>query len=346
MLIDNIEIEIIYDFYSEILDNFRNIRVYLPPSYSLEDDKHYPVLYIQDGQNIFDPKESYSGRAWDLHKTADYMIKEKLIEEIIIIAVDHMEEERLNEYAHQDGFYKDKKIKARGAEYEEFFVKELMPFIEDRYRLKDGAQNRAIMGSSMGGLISFNIALRRKKLFSKIAAMSPSLWWGSSSALDKLKTYNYSDLNAKIWFDTGEAEGDFMSFTEELIAELKNMKKMLGTDLFYYQVPDAGHSEAAWAARVHLPLLYFFGDIGELEDIKLFGSKNIKIDGRSRRINPVLNFDSFFKATALEGKFKTLNPDLLQVNKFGSLKAKKTGTAKIKFSFSGYQAYKEIKISR
>lgn len=346
MIIDDIEIEMIYDFYSEILANFRNIRVYLPPSYDLEDDKHYPVLYIHDGQNIFDPEESYSGKAWDLHKTADYMIREKLIEEIIIIAVDHMEEERLNEYAHQDGFYKGQKVEARGAEYEEFFIEELMPFIEDRYRLKNGAENRAIMGSSMGGLVSFNIALRRKKLFSKVAAMSPSLWWGSSSALDKLRAYDYSDLNAKLWFDTGDAEGDFMSFTEELLAELKNMKKKLGADLFYYQVPGAAHSESAWADRVHLPLLYFFGDIGELEKIKLFGRKKLKIGGKKFRINPVLNFDSSFKATALAGKFKSLNPDLLQINRYGSLKAKKRGTAKIKFSFSGYQAYKKIKISK
>ena len=83
MIIDDIEIEMIYDFYSEILDNFRNIRVYLPPSYDLRDDKHYPVLYIHDGQNIFDPEESYSGKAWDLHKTADYMIRKEMIEEII-----------------------------------------------------------------------------------------------------------------------------------------------------------------------------------------------------------------------------------------------------------------------
>src|SRR6056297_1059064 len=235
MIIDDIEIEMIYDFYSEILDNFRNIRVYLPPSYDLKDDKHYPVLYIQDGQNIFDPEESYSGTAWDLHKTADYMIRKNLIEEIIIVAVDHMEEERLNEYAHQDGFYKGQKVKARGYEYENFLIKELMPFIEDKYRLKKGAENRAIMGSSMGGLVSFNIALRKKNLFSKIAAMSPSLWWGSSSALDKLKTYDYSDLDAKMWFDTGDAEGDFMSFSEELIAELKKMKKKLGENLHYYQ---------------------------------------------------------------------------------------------------------------
>jgi len=344
MVIDDIEIEMIYDFYSENLDNFRNIRIYLPPSYAQEKNKYYPVLYIHDGQNIFDPEESYSGTAWDLHKTADYMIRKNLIEEIIIVAVDHMEEERLNEYAHQDGFYKGQKVKARGYEYENFLIKELMPFIEDKYRLKKGAENRAIMGSSMGGLVSFNIALRKKNLFSKIAAMSPSLWWGSSSALDKLKAYDYSDLDAKMWFDTGDAEGDFMSFSEKLMSELKLMKKKLGADLFYYQVPGAVHSEAAWAARVHCPLLYFYGEIGELKKINLSGRKKIKIGGKTYRLNPILNYDSSFKATALEGKFKSLNPDLLQINKYGSLKAKKRGTGKIKFTAHGHQSYKKIKI--
>lgn len=226
MLKEKIDIKIIENFYSQVLDNSRKIRIYLPPSYSTEKNKYYPVLYVHDGQNVFDAAESYSGESWNLHQTAERLINDNLIEEIIIIAVDNMQEERLSEYAHQDGFYKGKRIKARGFDYEKFLVRELMPFIAKHYRIKKGPENTGLMGSSMGGLVTFNIGLRRTDLFGKLGVMSPSFWWGKSTPSEKINSYKYQNLNSKIWLDTGEAEGRFMSFNEQTITELKHLKKI------------------------------------------------------------------------------------------------------------------------
>jgi predicted alpha/beta superfamily hydrolase len=344
MLKNKIEIEIIENFYSEILNNLRNIRIYLPPSYLIQKHKHYPVLYVHDGQNVFEGKKSYSGESWNLHQMTDQLIKENMIEEIIIVAVDNMEEERLSEYAHQDGFFKGEKIKGRGFDYEKFLIRELMPYIAEEYRIKEGPGNTGLMGSSMGGLVTFNIGLRRTDLFSKLAVMSPSLWWGKSSPLEKINSYDYQNLNSQIWLDTGEAEGKFMSFTEDVISELKYLKNNLKLDLTYYQVPDAIHSETAWAARVHCPLLYFYGETGEVKEVELTGSDEITLKDAKERINPVLTFNSTFKMTALKGKFKSLKPEVLKINENGVLTPRKTGSAEIEFNYSGFKTRKKIKI--
>lgn len=340
---DEIEILIIEDFYSKKLQNCRNIRVYLPPSYN-SSNKFYPVLYTHDGQNVFNAEESYSGKSWRLQYTTDYLIRNDLIEEIIIVAVDNMEEERLSEYAVENGSYRGKKIKAKGLIYEEFFTEELMPLINNKFRTKKEAQDTALMGSSMGGLATFNIGLRRPELFGKLAVMSPSFWWGKSSPLEKINSYDYNNLNTKFWFDTGDAEGKFQSFPDEVIDRLIEIKNKNSLDLFYYLAEGAVHSESAWAARVHCPLLFFFGSIGTAEKIELMGENSVKIGGAEVKINPVLSFDSGFKITVLEGKFKSSNNDLLEIDKRGNIFAKKPGEAEINFKALGFKTSKKIKV--
>lgn len=343
---NNREIKIIDNFYSQILKNTRKIRIYLPPSYHSQSNKYYPVLYIHDGQNVFYGLESFSGESWQLHQTADYLIKENLIEEIIIIAVDHMGEKRLSEYGHQAGFYRGEKVQAAGFNYEKFLIEELMPAVEANLRVKKGAANTALIGSSMGGLVTFNIGLRRPDLFGRLGIMSPSLWWGNSTALEKINSYNYADLKSRIWLDTGSAEKNFNSFSEELIKKFKELKNIKGLDLKVYLDPAGIHSETAWADRVYCPLLYFFGEIGEARNLKLFGPNLIGIKEKDQLLNPVLTYSSGFKMTVLAGDFKSLAPDYLKVNKNGVLSPQKAGKAEVEFKARAFKAVKKIKIKK
>jgi predicted alpha/beta superfamily hydrolase len=342
MAAKDIDIIVIEDFYSHHLNNYRDIKIYLPPSYNSKQNKYYPVLYTHDGQNVFEGVESYSGDSWDLHKTTQELIDEEMMEEIIIVAVDNMKEERLSEYAYEDGTYKGEEVKARAEIYEKFITEELMPVIEKEFRVKKGPENTALLGSSMGGLVTFNIGIRRPDLFGKLAVMSPSFWWGNSSPLEKLDAYDYCNLKTRIWLDTGESEGEFMSFSDAVIDRLIEIKNCEEIDLAYYLAPGAVHNELDWGERVHCPLLYFFGNIGEKKEIKLYGKKRIEINEKKARINPVLNFDSGFMMTVLDGNFKSLNPKVLKVDDKGKLTPKKAGKVKIKFSAYGLKAARQI----
>lgn len=344
MTAKDIEIIVIEDFYSHKLNNQRDIKIYLPPSYNSKQNKYYPVLYTHDGQNVFEGAESYSGDSWNLHKTAQYLIENNMMEEIIIIAVDNMGEERLNEYAYEDGIYQGEKVKAKAESYEEFITEELMPIIKEGFRIKEGPENTALMGSSMGGLVTFNIGLRRPDLFGSLAVMSPSLWWGKSSPIQKFNSYDYSNLKTKIWLDTGDSEGESMSFSDAVIDKFIEIKNNNDIDFLYYLATGAIHNELDWGARVHCPLLYFFGNIGEMKDIKLYGKEIIKVGKIDAKINPVISFDSGFKMTVLDGSFKSLNPALLKIDNKGNLTPKKAGNAKIKFRAYGLKAFKKIKI--
>jgi predicted alpha/beta superfamily hydrolase len=344
MLRDDIEIIEIEDFYSHKLNNQRNIKIYLPPSYNSKHYKYYPVLYTHDGQNVFEGTESYSGDSWDLHKRTEYLIENNMIEEIIIIAVDNMKEKRLHEYAYEDGTYQGKKVKAEADNYEKFITEELMPVIEEEFRVKESPENTALMGSSMGGLVTFNIGLRHPDLFGKIAVMSPSFWWGNSSPMQKLNTYDYGNLKTKIWLDTGDSEGKFMSFSDAVIDKFIEIKNYENIDLVYYLAPGAVHNELDWGARVHCPLLYFFGETGEIEEIKLHGKEQLEVGSKDAKINPVINFDSGFKMTVLDGKFKSLNSNILEVDSKGNLTAKRKGKAEIKFKAHGFKAAKIIEV--
>lgn len=338
----DIEIIVIEDFYSHHLNNYRDIKVYLPPSYNSKQNKYYPVLYTHDGQNVFEGVESYSGDSWNLHKTAQTLIENKMMEEIIIVAVDNMKDERLSEYAYEDGTYKGEEVKARAEIYEKFITEELIPIIGEGFRVKEGPENTALMGSSMGGLVTFNIGIRRPDLFGKLAVMSPSFWWGKSSPIQKLNSYDYSNLKTRIWLDTGDSEGELMSFSSSVIDKFIEIKNYKDIDLIYYLAPGAIHNELDWGKRVHCPLLYFFGSIGEMKDIKLYGKEIIKVGTTAAKINPVINFDSGFKMTVLDGSFKSLNPNLLKIDDKGELTPKKIGKAKIKFSAYGLKASKKI----
>jgi hypothetical protein len=264
------------------------------------------------------------------------------MEEIIIVAVDNMKDERLSEYAYEDGTYQGEEVKARAEIYEKFITEELIPVIGEGFRVKEGPENTALMGSSMGGLVTFNIGIRRPDIFGKLAVMSPSFWWGKSSPIQKLNSYDYSNLKTKIWLDTGDSEGKFMSFSDAVIDKFVEIKSNKDIDLIYYLAPGAVHNELDWGERVHCPLLYFFGNIGEKKKIELHGKKQIRVNERKARINPILNFDSAFMITVLDGSFKSLNPEILKIDDKGSLIPKKAGKAKIKFSAYGLKASKNI----
>jgi predicted alpha/beta superfamily hydrolase len=250
--------EIIKKFKSKILNNERDIIVLLPPSYFSKllknHIKRYPVLYMHDGNNLFDPNTSFQGVDWGIDEACAKLYKTGAITELIVVAVCN-NTERMNEYTP----FKDPKHGGGGGDkYLRFLIEELMPHIDSKFRTLTGAKNTAIGGSSLGGLISLYAAAEYSDKFSKAIVMSPSIWWAEGKIIDFVIQAKLDSSKTRIWMDMGLAEGEEgLSYTRKFNAGFN--KKYPGFKSYRYEeFPDAPHNETAWRARIEFPLKYMF----------------------------------------------------------------------------------------
>lgn len=228
----------------------RDIIVWMPPSYDSLTAKHYPVLYMQDGQNIFDPSTSSFGSEWRIDETADSLIKVEAINEIIIVGI-YNTSQRSSEYSKSDSGYT----------YMKFMVNRLKPFIERTYRTLADKENTAIGGSSLGGLISFMLAWDYPDVFSKAACLSPAFKIGRYDIVTDVNNYVGPKKQLIFYIDNGgvDLEKKLQPGVDEMLSALENKGYTLGRDIYYYKDDNATHNEKAWASRVYRFLEYFFG---------------------------------------------------------------------------------------
>src|SRR4029453_2691091 len=169
-------------FPSKILGNRRDVLVYLPRGYRRLSRRRYPVLYLHDGQNVFDAATSFAGVEWGVDETAEGLIKENLIEPLIIVAVGNTGEKRVDEYAPTRGVIdakakRKKHSKGLARNYAQFLMDELKPYIDRKYRTNPGAEFTGLGGSSLGGLVTLAIVILYPQFFGRLMVMSPSIWW-------------------------------------------------------------------------------------------------------------------------------------------------------------------------
>ncbi len=241
-------------FASELMDEKHDFIVYLPPMYDAEPDRHYATLYLQDGQNLFDPDTSFiPGNYWRVGETADELIMTGAIEPLIIVGVYNTGVHRINEYTPVE----DKRLGGGQADaYGQMLVEELKPFVDHHYRTLPGIENCGIGGSSLGGLVTLYLALKYTWVFGKLAVMSPSVWWRKRTILKTVAQIKRKP-DLRIWLDIGTNEGprafqDVRDLNKALIG--KGWKA--GEDLCYTEVEGGEHNEVAWAQRV-APMLKF-----------------------------------------------------------------------------------------
>jgi predicted alpha/beta superfamily hydrolase len=248
-------------FPSKILENRRDILVYLPSGYRRLSRRRYPVLYLHDGQNVFDAATSFSGVEWSVDETAERLIKGNLIEPLIIVAVANTGEERIHEYAPTRGVIdakakRKKRSKGLARQYGHFLMEELKPYIDRKYRTNPDAEFTGLGGSSLGGLVTLAIGILYPHAFRRLMVMSPSIWW-DDFAIYRLVDSIEQKPPLKIWLDTGTAEPGWEQ-ARELLNRLVEKGWKLHKDLQYMEVQRADHSEAAWAARVEPALRFLF----------------------------------------------------------------------------------------
>lgn len=229
----------------------RKIWIYLPPDYKTS-GKKYPVIYMHDGQNLFDDYTSFSGE-WSVDETLNKLYEETG-KSAIVIGIDNGGETRLAEYSPWNN--EKYKTTGEGDLYVDFLIKTLKPYIDKNYRTQKQASKTVIMGSSMGGLISLYAAVKYPHIFGKAGIFSPAFWFVSKD----LKTYlhkNRNNLrNSKFYFVAGKNEDETMTSEIESIDNLLLRKSVPEKNIAVKIDEDGTHSETYWKRELKQALIW------------------------------------------------------------------------------------------
>lgn len=253
------ELRVHESFRSRFLAQARTITVYLPPGYQARGRRRYPVLYLQDGQNVFE-RPAPSGVGWRVNETADSLIAAGRVEPLIIVAVDHAGEHRVDEYA-------PSKVEEKGGGsadlYGRMLVEELKPFVDAKYKTLSSAASTGLGGSSLGGLVTLHLGLTHPEVFSRLVALSPSIWWDKRLVVREVEALA-AKPPLRIWLDAGTEEGaealtDARALRDALVAK----GWVVGHDLQFVEAQGGRHDERSWGERMHAVLKALFSSRGD-----------------------------------------------------------------------------------
>lgn len=224
----------------------RDIVVWLPPGYS-EGEERYPVLYMHDGQNAMDPTTSFLGTDWGIDETATRLIGEGRMRPVIIVGL-YNTPQRMEDYGSGE----------QGAAYQRFVADVVKPLIDRTYRTKPGRDDTAVMGSSMGGLVSFLLAWNHADIFKQAACLSPAFF---PETVKLVREAASAPEGMRVYMDNGTEgiEQKIKAYCDDMIAALPEKGFIQGANFDWFLDQGAEHNEKAWAARLERPLLFLFG---------------------------------------------------------------------------------------
>jgi predicted alpha/beta superfamily hydrolase len=242
---------------SSFLPHAHDVVVSVPPGYDRERSRRYPVLYLHDGQNVFDefPMSPF-GVQWGVDTTARALAHAGIIEPLILVAIGNAGRDRIDEYtptrdnAHDAGGLADR--------YGRMLVEEIKPLIDRDFRTLPDAMNTGVGGSSLGGLLSLHLGLTHPTVFGKLALLSPSVWWDDRWIVRHLAAFPAGDLPLRIWLDVGTGETRMLKGSRLLYRTLVRRGWRPGVDLEYLEAPGALHDERSWGERTGLFLEFLF----------------------------------------------------------------------------------------
>ncbi|HKS28688.1 MAG TPA: alpha/beta hydrolase-fold protein [Pyrinomonadaceae bacterium] len=229
---------------SKILGRAHRLRIYLPPGYGENTLKRYPVIYMQDGKNLFFPDEAFQGTEWEVDETLDLLDSMNVIDKTIVVGV--YAEKREEEYT-SPGYRL----------YGRSLVEEVKPLVDSSFRTLTGPAETGVMGSSLGGVVSFFLAWEWPEVFGRAACLSSTFTWRDDLIERVLEE---PKREVKIYLDSGWP-GDNYEVTLSMAMALLERGYTFGSDFLYFVFPRAPHGEASWAERFHLPLQLFSGKV-------------------------------------------------------------------------------------
>jgi predicted alpha/beta superfamily hydrolase len=254
----------LHEFSSQVFRNTRFLRVWLPPGYDeiANQQRHYPVLYLNDGQNLFENSTSFTGVEWQIDETADHLIREGVIPPMIVVGIDNAGRSRLREYMPHRSF-QPMLLRVQGTRYPGFMIGEVMPFLERNYRVALGPENTGIGGSSLGALISLYTVKARAGVFGRLLLESPSLWASNRQMIREAGSVKH--WPERIFLGIGTAEAGRPDRNQSTVDDVRELARTLArtgldeTRLRLVIENDGTHHESAWARRFPEALAFLFG---------------------------------------------------------------------------------------
>jgi len=254
----------LHQFQSRIFRNTRFLRVWLPPGYDEPENagRRYPVLYLNDGQNLFEASLSFTGVEWGVDETADRLIREGTIPPMMIVGIDNAGKERIREYMPHRSLH-PMMFRVQGSRYPTFLMKEVMPFMARNYRVATGAENTGLGGSSLGALIALYTATVTPAAIGRLLLESPSLWASNRQAIKGAR--NVKRWPERIYLGTGTAEVGREDRDRSVVDDVRELAGILGHagldgQRLRLMIDDgARHHESAWARRFPEALAFLFG---------------------------------------------------------------------------------------
>ena len=228
----------------------RKIHVYLPPNY--ESDKEFPVLYLLDGQNLFDAQQAYAGE-WRVDESLDEIFL-KTNKGFIAVGIENGGEDRIAEYT---DVIHSKYNGGEAAYHAEFIINQVIPFVNKRYKTKKTPKQSLIGGSSLGGIMAMYLGINYPQYFGKILSFSPSIWF-YEKPVEEIYTLNKSNKGQRFFIETGSLEGlDMTKVVEPLKLSLIN-QGVSPKNIHAEIIQNQNHNEAFWGAEFKKSILYLF----------------------------------------------------------------------------------------
>jgi predicted alpha/beta superfamily hydrolase len=256
----------LHEFHSRIFHNTRFLRIWLPPGYDEDHNaaSHYPVLYLNDGQNLFESATSFTGVEWQVDETADRLIQDGTVPPMIMVGIDNASKDRIREYMPHRSL-QPVMVRTQGNRYPDFLIKEVMPFVARNYRVATGPENTGLGGSSLGALISLYTAAVRPNVFGRLLLESPSLWASNRQMIRQSRQVR--NWPERIFLATGTAEAGRRDRNQSMVDDVRELAAIFrraGIDERQLNLlidEGASHHESAWARRFPEALAFLFGKL-------------------------------------------------------------------------------------
>jgi predicted alpha/beta superfamily hydrolase len=252
----------IHDIESRALETTRRITVLRPRRRTPAAGDGFPVLYLNDGQNLFDPSRAFAGVTWNVQDTVARLVRRRLIPPLVVVGIDHGGARRNREDLPADDERNPHARDALGRQYAEFVTSELMPFIEEHYPVARGAAQTGFGGSSYGAVAALYTSLLYPGTFGRLLIESPSLYIANRFMLGEARSA--TRWPARIYLGVGTAEAGRADRNEETVDDVRRLEailraKRLGPKRLKLVVEEgARHSEGDWARRLPEALRFLY----------------------------------------------------------------------------------------